>query len=320
MKKNWLCLAALAASCVSLSVMRVQAAPELMPDGEVFDAEYYAQQYPEVAAFMGSTDAQVLYSHYKLFGKDEGRHAQKPGEELTAEELIMSGMVPEQELEKLMAELEIGEEALKDYFAGSVFVGDSVMMGYKYHLNSFRDAVPASSVVLASVGYSCIHALKEVDELHPAFRGQKQPVWKSIAELKPKRVFLFFGANDLVCSDSFTASRRVFILADRIRAASPGTEIKLISMTPVYGNACKGALSNYGVDVLNSLLKQGAAERGFGYVEINAYLKDEKGTLPAIYCSDELVHETAPAYCIWDERLTRFAMAELAAAAEQKKQ
>ncbi len=50
------------------------AAPETMSDGTVFDAEYYAQSNPDVAAVLG-TDKDVLYHHYLNYGKAEGRRA-----------------------------------------------------------------------------------------------------------------------------------------------------------------------------------------------------------------------------------------------------
>ena len=54
--------------------MTVFAAPELMADGTVFDAEYYAQANPDVAAVYG-TDKNALFTHYTMFGKAEGRTA-----------------------------------------------------------------------------------------------------------------------------------------------------------------------------------------------------------------------------------------------------
>ena len=48
------------------------AAPETMPDGTQFDAEYYAQANPDVVAVYG-TDANLLYQHYVTNGKNEGR-------------------------------------------------------------------------------------------------------------------------------------------------------------------------------------------------------------------------------------------------------
>ena len=48
------------------------AAPVTMPDGGIFDAEYYAQNNPDVVAILG-TDANVLYQHYLTSGRLEGR-------------------------------------------------------------------------------------------------------------------------------------------------------------------------------------------------------------------------------------------------------
>ncbi len=46
-------------------------------DGTIFDAEYYAQTYPDVANAVG-TDRDALYNHYVTFGKAEGRLACAP--------------------------------------------------------------------------------------------------------------------------------------------------------------------------------------------------------------------------------------------------
>lgn len=66
--------AVLMMSMVVGSSLTVCAAPQTMADGTVFDAEYYAQMYPDVVAALG-TDADALYQHYVTFGKAEGRLA-----------------------------------------------------------------------------------------------------------------------------------------------------------------------------------------------------------------------------------------------------
>ncbi|MCI8831785.1 MAG: hypothetical protein HFG43_12535 [Lachnospiraceae bacterium] len=57
------------------STMTVLAAPQTMSDGTVFDAEFYAQTYPDVASVYGTTNTDILYQHYVQFGKAEGRLA-----------------------------------------------------------------------------------------------------------------------------------------------------------------------------------------------------------------------------------------------------
>lgn len=68
-KKTILVLAAVL--CLGSS-MTACAEPKAMPDGTVFDAEYYAENNPDVAAVCGA-DANLLYMHYLNFGRTEGR-------------------------------------------------------------------------------------------------------------------------------------------------------------------------------------------------------------------------------------------------------
>lgn len=54
------------------SVLTVFASPRVMPDGTVFDWEYYKDNNPDVVAAIGDSE-ELLYQHYTLFGKAEGR-------------------------------------------------------------------------------------------------------------------------------------------------------------------------------------------------------------------------------------------------------
>lgn len=52
--------------------LQVSAQVKIMPDGQRFDAEYYAENNPDVVNALG-TDENILYLHYQTFGKYEGR-------------------------------------------------------------------------------------------------------------------------------------------------------------------------------------------------------------------------------------------------------
>ncbi len=54
------------------ATLNVNAAPKTMPDGQTFDAEFYAKNNPDVVAALG-TDEAALYNHYVTYGKTEGR-------------------------------------------------------------------------------------------------------------------------------------------------------------------------------------------------------------------------------------------------------
>lgn len=61
-----------AAFAVMFDSIDVAAAPKTMADGNVFDAEFYANAYPDVKAVFGNNEA-LLYQHYVAFGVYEGR-------------------------------------------------------------------------------------------------------------------------------------------------------------------------------------------------------------------------------------------------------
>lgn len=63
------------------NVLTADAAPKMMIDGKIFDAEFYAQTYPDVMAALG-TDENALYRHYQTNGISEGRSPYAPGTDL----------------------------------------------------------------------------------------------------------------------------------------------------------------------------------------------------------------------------------------------
>lgn len=76
MKKRTICTLMATVLCLATG-MTALAAPETMPDGGVFDAEYYAETYLDVVAAFG-TDSTLLYQHYMNFGQNEGRLPYNP--------------------------------------------------------------------------------------------------------------------------------------------------------------------------------------------------------------------------------------------------
>ena len=74
-----------------LQPLSALAAPEVMPDGNVFDAEYYADNNQDVVNALG-TDKTLLYQHYVMFGKAEGRLPYDPSVEIN--EAMLTSTIP----------------------------------------------------------------------------------------------------------------------------------------------------------------------------------------------------------------------------------
>lgn len=77
-----MCTAGTVILCLTAG-MSAAAAPRVMDDGGIFDAEYYAENNPDVVTALG-TDEATLYQHYEQFGQSEGRLPYDPSTDVSA--------------------------------------------------------------------------------------------------------------------------------------------------------------------------------------------------------------------------------------------
>ena len=68
---------------IASASIKSYAAPKQMADGNIFDAEFYANTYPDVVAVLGNNET-VLYNHYMVSGNLEGRLPYAPGAAMPA--------------------------------------------------------------------------------------------------------------------------------------------------------------------------------------------------------------------------------------------
>ena len=117
-----------------------------------------------------------------------------------------------------------------------------------------------------------------------------------VLQLRPRRLFINIGTNDLTREENTTASvvDAFEALLDRILAALPGLEVVLMAYYPVNPECApnewmRHALqvrSNARISEANALVKAMAARRGFTYIDVNAPLKDAQGRLRAEYTTE----------------------------------
>ena len=288
--------------CILGSSVPVYSEPEEMPDGVIFDSEYYAEKYPDVVEVLGTNDTTALYTHYRTYGRFEGRFPTKEREETVSLNKVSVNSVEKKK--------NVSDNDILKYYSRSVFIGDSVMTGYKMYVN-YYESLASGAYFLATNSYATFHALKEESNLHPIFQGKKQPVWKSVSSMEVDRVFIMLGTNDLICWDVERTSSGILELAMRIEEEIPGIEINLVSMTPAYPGASRNCLTNDNINILNADLMDIAQEHGWGYVDINTPLKCGGNALPPELCSDGLIHETSAAYGIWDKEFALYAKEQL---------
>ena len=205
------------------------------------------------------------------------------------------------------------DEQIDAYFEGSAFVGDSVMQGYGSYAMRRGGPCLGRMQFLAAVSFSVFNALRPVTakSTHPIYQGQKRYVWESLGMMQAKKVFLFFGLNDIDMGPLESTCARYAQVIANIKANCPEAEIHIISMTYIRPGKAKGRLNNPTIRQFNGMLQQMALENGWGYVEVANHLADANGDLAAVYCSDNYCHLKTSAYDVWTAVLREYAQSQI---------
>lgn len=201
-------------------------------------------------------------------------------------------------------------QADDSYFDDAVFIGDSISYGFELYVTEKRangETVLGEAKFLTSGSLSYGNSLWDVSDesVHPTYNGEKMKLEDAIAQIKPGKIFILLGTNDVALYGVEQTIANADTEISRMLEASPEAEIFIMSTTPKYSPAesdVDGALNNADIDALNVAMKQFAVEKGYNFMNIAPLFKDETGGLAADYCSDKEgmgIHFTSAAYDIW---------------------
>lgn len=206
-------------------------------------------------------------------------------------------------------EKEENAEEIDAYFDDSVFVGDSIMLGFRNYAMKRQDTFLSRMNFLAAGSFSANNALWEVkeDSVHPVYQGKQRQVWESIALMGGKKIFIMLGMNDLNITGVEGSCEKYKELIGKIKESNPDTEIYIMSMTYVLKGKETGKLENNTIREYNAMLEAMAEENGWGFVDIAEALADENGDLAEEYCSDGFAHQNPEAYDVWVSVLRKYA-------------
>lgn len=122
-----------------------------------------------------------------------------------------------------------------------------------------------------------------------------------ITRVKPSKIFLMIGVNDLsrdISVDQITENYRLIL--KKIKAETPGTKVYIESVLPVNpaGTSTRHRDKTDLIIKLNVNLKTLAAEYGYRYVDLFSVMADKNNYLPKKYSIDGL-HLTYEGYKVW---------------------
>lgn len=201
----------------------------------------------------------------------------------------------------------VGSTVEKPDISNSVFIGDSVSLGYSRYCA--KKGLMPETVFLTAGSYSVRNALS--DNLsenkgyrHPMYKGKETPIAKAVADIKPDNVFICLGINDIAISGVDGTVNNYCKLISKIRNEVPDATVYVVSTTFLVTQAQKEKLNNENLANLNHNMKKICEETDkLEYIDIMSALQDENNSLKAEYCSDEYIHQTDSAYAIWAQRL-----------------
>ncbi len=214
--------------------------------------------------------------------------------------------------EEAQTDTVLTDAELAAYYGDSVFVGDSIMVGFRNY--SAKQQSYVHDIQFLAVGsYSAFNAMKPVADknVHPMYKGKKCQVWDAIPLIGSKRAFILLGMNDISILGLEGARDQYKELIGKILETSPDIEIHIISVTYTLKDQGKGKLNNENLAQYNTLLQEMAAENGWGYLDLCTPISDGEGNLAQEYCSDGFVHLSNAAYTLWESALIDYADEQL---------
>ncbi|MCI9386124.1 MAG: hypothetical protein K1W36_11125 [Lachnospiraceae bacterium] len=225
-----------------------------------------------------------------------------------------NGNIDEQKFNEIVASGMISENA---FFANSVFVGDSLTVGFKEYCRTHESIASDSTYFLARVSCSAKaaiskNALTEHAGIMPIYNGQVQYIEDSISQLpNVSKIFICYGMNDLTGSTPSQFVSDMQTLIARITAKTPGLQVYVISIPCITSGVSTGYLSNESIQTANVLLQDVCMQNGWGFINISEHLMGPDNAICPEYSSDSYVHENSRAYKIWNNVLKDYAFMEI---------
>ncbi len=197
---------------------------------------------------------------------------------------------------------------INDFFVDSVFSGDSVMSHFYWMVPYYDEETFGGCYFLGKSGYSVREALKLNSEIHPMYQGEQRQIWESmkLIEPAPKRIFLFFGFNDIGIDGMKGFMNNYDKLIGHIKEAVPDIKVYIIGLTPMRADMEGRVLNNSIIREANGLLQEYCLENNFGYIDVASDLTDEGGALNTKYSDGTNVHLTKSAYLLWKDALVEY--------------
>lgn len=206
---------------------------------------------------------------------------------------------------RMLALPENGQVDMK-YFDRTAILGDSVSQGWNV-FNTSDMKEHAFICAYKNIGPSQVVNNEMADPGTGSGREQ-EPIFDTIINSKPKRLYILLGTNALVRNDETSEQSYLAYygqMLDKFREAL-GSEVAIYvqSVTPVRPGVSQPGLYKERIQQVNNKLAQLAVEKGCYFINLHEILADENGDLRADLAAADGVHLNETAYPLIRDYLT----------------
>lgn len=311
MKKNKICIVLLLVLLAAFLPAKEANAAQTLLTRTNFDAQRYAQRYPDLRAAFGSNDT-LLFEHYLRCGFTEGREGHSTdaaveallqGSSAERYTLIVASIAAYSGAASVPEEL-LAKQRLYSYYKNCLFIGDSITLAFSEYCAASDDPITEGMHFIAENGYSMRDEFAGSGRL-PLYRWDTGNVFAAAATYHPDRIFIALGINDLMKLSVGETEKEYVRFVQELHRAVPYAEIHFISVNYVYDET--GGVTNRSVARVNADLRAYAEGSGLGFVPLADELSDGQGRLRRDYCIDGWLHQNSAAYDIWLRTLRSYA-------------
>jgi lysophospholipase L1-like esterase len=181
------------------------------------------------------------------------------------------------------------------YFQNAVFIGDSITQGIKQY------KIYKSPQILTANNFSVNHTSITVN-------GTTVLASDAAAALKPKKVFVLMGVNDIIWMTSTKTFTNYYSkLIDQLKTKCPDATIYVQSVFPVTSTeeARQPKLDNSNIDSFNKALQQMCTTENVKYLDVASVLKGSDGRL-SVDDSTDGINIKPSEYYKWLNYISKF--------------
>lgn len=190
------------------------------------------------------------------------------------------------------------------YFDNTLFVGDSIMEGIRQYVMGQRESnacLGEAKFLTTTIGISLADLVGEREAgIAYSYKGSEMSLEEIVTDMKPQRIFLLLGLNDLSIVEKEPSSQaivdRYAQLIQNLKACLPDVQVVVITNPPKMNSswlpdyAMNRSFDNQLIGEFCDGLKTMCQTENIPVLDAHGLLEDESGALPEAFCRDGYVH------------------------------